>query len=99
MKFMPIEKMAPKMPWMGQVPVINVRLLGVLELGAVAGLTLPMLLNIEPQLTFWAAIGIIALMICAIVFHISRGEKSVIGFNILFWLSPYLSLGDGFEKI
>ena len=82
MKFMPIQKIAPKMPWMGEVSSSNVRLLGVLDLLAVLGLILPMVLNIHPQLTFWTAIGIIALMVCAIVFHILRGEKSSIGFNI-----------------
>ena len=82
MKFMPVEKTAPKMPWMGDVPAIYVRVLGILDLVVVAGLILPMLLNIMPQLTLWTALGIIALMICAIVFHLLRGEKSDIGFNI-----------------
>lgn len=82
MKFMPIKKIAAKMAWMGQVPSILVRLVGIVDLIAAAGLILPMLLNVMPQLTFWAAIGSIVLMICAVVFHISRGEKSDIGFNL-----------------
>ncbi len=83
MKFMPIEKMAVKMPWMGQIPVLAVRFFGVIDLLGAAGLILPSLLRVKPQLTAWAAMGIVALMTCAIVFHISRGEISVIGFNIV----------------
>jgi hypothetical protein len=83
MKFMPIEKISAMMPWTGQLPAIVVRLLGLIDLLGAIGLILPALLNIKPQLTVWAAIGIILLMLCAIVFHVSRGEASVIGFNIL----------------
>jgi len=70
------------MPWTGQVPELVVRLLGIIDLLGAIGLILPALLRIKPQLTFWAALGIIALMICAIIFHVSRGEVSVIGINV-----------------
>ena len=94
MKFMPIGKIATKMPWMGQIPEIYVRLLGVLDLLTVFGLILPTLLNIKPELTFWAAIGIITLMISAILFHISRGEKSSIGFNIVaIFIASFIAWG------
>ena len=82
MKFMPIEKIAALMPWTGQLSELVVRLLGVIDLLGAVGLILPGLLRIQPQLTGWAAVGIIALMVCAIIFHVSRGEVSVIGFNI-----------------
>ncbi|HKC68965.1 MAG TPA: DoxX family protein [Bacteroidia bacterium] len=82
LKFMPIEKVSAMMPWTGQIPVIYVRLLGVIDLLGAAGLILPMWLNIKPQLTKWAATGCTALMVCAIIFHVLRGEASVIGFNI-----------------
>jgi len=82
MKFMPIEKISAIMPWTGQVPVAMVRLLGLIDLLGALGLVLPGMMHIKPQVTVWAAIGIILLMLCAIVFHVSRGEASVIGFNI-----------------
>lgn len=82
MKFLPIEKISAVMPWTGQVPVLVVRLLGVIDLLGAIGLILPALLLIKPQLTPWAALCIIALMICAIIFHVSRGEISVIGVNV-----------------
>ena len=70
------------MPWTGQVPKLVVRLLGMIDFLAAIGLILPALLRIKPQLTPWAAVGIIVLMFCAIIFHISRGEASVIGVNV-----------------
>ncbi|GLU53965.1 hypothetical protein Dfri01_34260 [Dyadobacter frigoris] len=82
MKFMPIEKISAKMPWTGQVPALVVRILGVIDLLGALGLIFPLLLHIKPKLTPWAAIGIILMMICAIVFHVSRGEESVIGVNL-----------------
>lgn len=82
MKFMPIEKIAAMMPWTGELPEITVRLLGVIDLLGVLGVVLPALLRWKPQLTVWAAIGIVLLMISATVFHVSRGEASVIGFNL-----------------
>ena len=82
MKFMPIPKISAVMPWMGQLPPVEVRLLGIVDLLGALGLILPAALKIKPILTPWAAIGIIALMICAINFHISRGEASIIGANI-----------------
>lgn len=82
-KFMPVSKMAPKMPWIGQVPTVRVRLLGVLDIMALLGLIIPMFAVIAFNLTFWTAVGIATLMISAILFHISRGEQKDIGFNLV----------------
>lgn len=83
MKFQPIETISAMMPWTGQVPIWIVRLLGLIDLLAAVGLILPSMLRIKPQLTTWAALSIITLMFSAIVFHVSRGEASVIGVNII----------------
>ena len=83
MKFQPIETTSAMMPWTGQVPIWVVRLLGIIDLLAAVGLILPSMLRIKPQLTTWAALSIITLMFSAIVFHVSRGEASVIGVNII----------------
>ena len=82
LKFMPIEKVSAMMPWTGQVPAAMVRLLGVIDLLGAAGLVLPSLLRIRPGLTVWAAYGCVALMLCAIAFHVSRREAAVTGVNI-----------------
>lgn len=98
MKFMPIEKISSMMPWTGQVTPSVVRLLGVIDLLGAIGLILPSLLKIKPQLTSWAAFGIILMMIFAIIFHVSRGEESVIGFNVLcIVLAGFVAWGR-FEK-
>lgn len=82
LKFMPIEKISAMMPWTGQVPEIIVRLLGIVDLLGALGLILPALLRLKPKLTPWAALCTVALMLCATIFHISRGEASAIGFNL-----------------
>jgi len=81
-KFMPISQVSAMMPWMGETPPWGVRALGMIDLIGAVGLILPALLRINPILTPWAAVGVVALMLCASVFHISRGEASDIGINI-----------------
>ncbi len=84
MKFMtPIEELAAQMPWMGQVSPVFLKFTGVLDALAGIGLIFPALLRIKPILTPWAAVGAAALMVCATVFHVSRGEASVIGLNVV----------------
>jgi hypothetical protein len=64
------------------VPVALLKFTGIVDLAGGLGLILPALLNIKPKLTPIAALGIIALMIAASVFHIMRGEAPAIVFNI-----------------
>jgi hypothetical protein len=99
MKFMPIEKIAPRMPWMGQLPSIIVRLTGVIDLLGATGLILPAVLHVKPKLTPITAIAGIVLMICAIIFHISRGEASVIGVNIVFAIIAAFIAWGRFKKV
>ena len=49
--------------------------LGVAEVLAAVGLTLPGVARIQPWLVSCAAAGIMIVMICATIFHLSRGEK------------------------
>ena len=83
--FQPLEEAAKMLPWAKDNPGL-VKVTGIAELLAVLGLILPSTLRIQPKLTVYAAYGIIALMISASVFHISRGEASLIGMNIIFLL-------------
>jgi hypothetical protein len=50
--------------------------LGVAEILAAVGLTLPGVTRIQPWLVSCAAAGIMIVMICATVFHLMRGEVS-----------------------
>lgn len=50
--------------------------LGIAEVMAAAGLTLPGLTRVLPWLVSWAAAGIMVVMVSATVFHLVRGEFS-----------------------
>ena len=50
--------------------------LGVAEIAAAVGLTLPALTRILPFLVVWAAGGIMIVMVSATALHASRGEMS-----------------------
>jgi hypothetical protein len=81
--FSPADQLAAMWPWTAD-HVALVKITGVLDLLAGAGLILPGLLRIRPVLTVYAAYGTVLLMITASLFHISRGEVSVIGVNVVF---------------
>ena len=49
---------------------------GVAEVLAAVGLTLPGLTRIQPWLVTWAAVGIMVVMVSATAFHLMRGELS-----------------------
>jgi hypothetical protein len=59
--------------------------IGVSEVLAAVGLTLPALTRVMPWLVSWAAVGIVIVMISATVYHIARNEISsaVITFVLL----------------
>ncbi|MFM6933728.1 MAG: DoxX family protein [Novosphingobium sp.] len=79
---MPLDQVAKLAPWAIEYPRF-VRLIGLIDLAGGIGLILPALTRIKPQLTVWAAVGCAALMVCAIVFHLVRGEANAIGLNIV----------------
>lgn len=75
----PLDKLAQMMPWTGQVDPMLVYATGVFDgLGGI-GIILPALTRIMPRLTVYAAVGCLALQVCALVFHISRGEGAMVG--------------------
>ena len=82
--FEPIVKLSTMWPWTGQAPVAFVKFTGVVDILGAMGLILPSLFRIQPKLTPIAAIALCVLMVCAIVFHVARGEASHIGINIMF---------------
>lgn len=50
--------------------------LGVAEIAAAIGLTLPGLTRVMPFLVSWAAVGIMIVMVSATGYHLVRGENS-----------------------
>jgi hypothetical protein len=50
--------------------------LGVAEILAAVGLTLPGLTHVKPWLVTWAAVGIVIVMIAATILHLMRNELS-----------------------
>jgi len=79
--FQPINQLSQQWPWTADNPILT-RVAGIVDLLGGLGLVLPMVLRIKPILTLYAAYGTIALMVAASIFHISRDEASLIGFNI-----------------
>jgi putative oxidoreductase len=50
--------------------------IGISEIVAVVGLTIPAITGIQPWLVSWAAGGLMIVMVSATVFHLTRGEFS-----------------------
>jgi drug/metabolite transporter superfamily protein YnfA len=67
--------------WIKENPSL-VKITGILDLIAGIGVVVPTLLRIKTKLTIYAAYGTVALMMGAIIVHISRGETSRTGFNV-----------------
>lgn len=71
-------------PWTGDVSPLLVIFTALVDAAGGIGILLPSLTRIKPNLTVWAAIGCLALQICAGVFHFSRGEIEPVYGNIVF---------------
>ena len=66
--------------------------LGVAEVLAAVGLTLPGLTRISPWLVVWAAGGIMIVMVSATVYHLMRGEFSSAAITLLlFAMATFLA--------
>jgi hypothetical protein len=57
--------------------------LGVAEVLAAVGLTLPGLTRILPWLVTWASVGIMIVMVSATIYHLMRGEHSSAAITLL----------------
>ncbi|WP_420153741.1 DoxX family protein [Siphonobacter sp.] len=82
--FQTLDTLATMWPWTAQVPRSLVTLTGLVDVLGALGLVLPMLLHVKPVLTPLAAMGVVVLMMTASIFHIARGEASLIGVNCIF---------------
>ena len=79
--FTPADKLAKMWSWTADNATLT-KITGIVDLLGGLGILLPSALRIKPVLSIYAGYGIIALMVAASIFHISRGEASQIGFNI-----------------
>jgi uncharacterized membrane protein YphA (DoxX/SURF4 family) len=70
--------------WAGNVPALQLKLLGVAELATAVGLIVPPLVGVLPVLVPLAAVGLVIVMLGAIVIHARRSEfPNVVGNLIL----------------
>jgi hypothetical protein len=79
----PLEELQAQMPWVTGALGGAVRFIGVVELLGALGLILPAATRVLPKLTPLAASGLLTVMILASATHLSRGEYSMIGANVV----------------
>jgi uncharacterized membrane protein len=77
------QRMAERVPWIRGLPGGFVRVLGVLEILGAIGVVIPAATGVLPSLTVAAAGGLVAMMLLAILFHITRREWPNIGLNLV----------------
>ncbi|MFO7299254.1 MAG: DoxX family protein [Actinomycetes bacterium] len=77
------EELPKKLPWTEDFPTPVVRLIGVFEILGALGLVLPMLLDVAPMLTPWAAVGLAVIQLGAAVTDARRGESQMIVVNLV----------------
>ncbi len=89
----PVEALAENLPWVSSLPGL-VRFIGISELLGALGLILPAATRIRPGLTALAAVGLVAIMVLAAIFHVSRAEISGVGITfILGALAAFVAWG------
>jgi putative oxidoreductase len=89
----PIDELSQIIPMASELPLLT-RFIGLSEILGGVGLILPAALRIKPALTTLAAIALALVMVLAAIFHISRGEVSAIGTNIvLFSVAAFIGWG------
>jgi putative oxidoreductase len=77
------QRMAERVPWVRALPTPLVRVLGVLEILGAIGVVVPAATGVLPSLTVAAAGGLVAMMLLAMLFHITRREWPNIGLNFV----------------
>lgn len=75
-----------QMAWMYELSDTLHLVSGTAEILGGVGLILPGLTGIRPELTVWAASGLVLVMVGAATWHLSRGEYANIGSNVLIGL-------------
>ncbi len=92
----PIPTLAAKFPWMGQVSPGFLYMTAAFDTLGGLGVLLPTATRIKPRLAALAALGVVALMLGAALFHFSRGEGANTPFNfVLAGLALFVAWGRG----
>jgi uncharacterized membrane protein len=77
------EQARRQYPWATDVPDPLKRFIGVAELLGAIGLIVPAATRVLPWLTPLAALGLLAIMVLAAVFHFTRREWPNVVFNLV----------------
>ena len=92
--FLPLDVAAVTITWIPDVAPWFVRFIGISEFLAAFGLILPGVTGIGRQLTALTAAGLSVVMASATVFHIMRGEFSVLPMVLAFFsLAAFVAYG------
>jgi putative oxidoreductase len=83
MHFVVPEGLPDQLGWMYDLPTWAHWVSGIAEILGGLGLILPGLTGIRPELTPLAAAGLALVMLLAAVYHLTRGEMTNIGMNLL----------------
>jgi len=86
MHFVVPDGLPATMGWMYELSDTTHVVAGIAEILGGLGLILPSLTRIRPELTVYAAVGLVIVMIGAAVWHATRGEGAQIGQNIIIGL-------------
>jgi uncharacterized membrane protein YphA (DoxX/SURF4 family) len=78
----PYAELVARVPWGSAVSEPLFRFIGLSEVLGALGLVLPATTRIKPWLTPLAAAGLLLIMVLAFFFHVSRGEYSLLPWNI-----------------
>ena len=73
----------PQMNWMYELPAWLHTVSGIAEILGGLGLILPAVTRIQTRLVPLAASGLVLVMIGAMIYHVTRGEFTNIGMNLL----------------
>jgi hypothetical protein len=91
---LPISEVRESLVWARALPEPLIRFIGICELAAVIGLLVPGWTHTWTGLTPLTGLGLVALMLCAIGFHLSRHEPGLIGAPVvLLALSAFVAWG------
>ncbi|MBZ6193488.1 DoxX family protein [Streptomyces olivaceus] len=71
------DRLRPMMAWVDSTPMPAVRAIGLVEVLGAAGLVLPPLTGVAPELAVAAAVGFAVLQIGATAVHLRLGDRRV----------------------
>ncbi len=85
---------ARRMAWVRAMPSWLARLVGVFEMVTAVALVMPGLISVAMWLTPAAAVALIALMLFAVTYHVTRREIPQIAFSTVFGIvAAFVALG------